>query len=180
MMHSHHAAARVRGKTNDVEWNVAERDREIQEAVRRTLGETDLGDGVIVGVEGGVVTLTGAVGTMEKKTAARDAAHRVPGVLDVADDLDLRTSAPPERADAAIAREARGHLKDLLDDGHLNVHVTVGDGCLRCEGRVPNAGLRQKVSERLRTLSGLRALINCLEVTADSQKSPQTEGAGET
>jgi osmotically-inducible protein OsmY len=175
-MHSHHAAARVRGKTSDVEWNGVERDREIQEAVRRTLGETDLGDGVIVRVERGVVTLTGTVSTLEKKTAARDAAQRVPGVLDVADDLDLRTSAPPERVDAAIAREARGHLRDLLGDGHLNVHVTVADGCLRCEGRVPNAGLRQKVSERLRTLDGLHALINCLEVTPDPLVVPPTEG----
>lgn len=157
----------------------AERDREIQEAVNRALWEKGLlGDGVVVRVEGGVVTLTGTVGTMEKKIAVKNAAHRAPGVLDVAEDLDLRMSGPPARADAAIARAARAHLRELLGEGHVNVHVTVADGCLRCEGRVPNAMLRQEASERLRTLGGLHALINCLEVKADPVTGPPTEGAG--
>ena len=181
MMHPHHAAARVCEKTHVVEANAAERDRKIQEAVGRTLAKTNLlRDGVNVRVEGGVVTLTGAVGTIEEKTAAKDAVHRVPGVLDVADDLDVRTWAPRARPDAAIAREARAHLRDLLGEGHVKVHLTVADGCLRCEGRVSNATLLQEVAARLRTLGGLHALINCIEVAPDSEGGPPAKGACET
>jgi osmotically-inducible protein OsmY len=181
MMHPHHAAARVREKTHVVEADLAERDREIQEAVGRALAETNLlRDGVNVRVEGGVVALTGTVATIEEKTAARDAVHRVPGALDVADDLDLRTSAPRARPDAAIAREARAHLRDLLGEGHVKVHVTVADGCIRCEGRVSNATLRQEVAARLRTLGGLHALINCVEVAPGSDGGPPAAGACET
>jgi osmotically-inducible protein OsmY len=162
-----------------VERTAAERDREIQEAVRRALGQKRLlGDGAVVHVEGGVVTLTGTVGTLEKKIVAKNAAHRTRGVLDVVDDLDLRTPDPPATTDAAIARAARAHLRKLLGEGHVNVHVTVADGCLRCEGRVPNAMLRQEASERLRTLGGLHALINCLEVTPDPITGPRKEGGG--
>lgn len=163
-----------------MERSVAERDREIQEAVRRELKESGVPskNGLRVRVEAGVVTLTGTVGTIEKKIAATQAAHRAPGVLDVADDLDLRTSGPPARTDAAIARAARERLRHLLGEGHVHVHVTVADGCLRCEGRVPNAMLRQEASERLRTLGGLHALINCLEVKPDPVTGPPTEGAG--
>ncbi|MDQ5858163.1 MAG: BON domain-containing protein [Acidobacteriota bacterium] len=159
---------------------VAERNQEIQEAVRRELKASGvLGkNGLRVRVEAGVVTLTGIVGTMEKKIAARNAAQRAPGVLDVAEDLDLRTSRPPASVDAAIARAARARLRRLLGEEHENVHVTVADGCLRFEGRVPNAALRQEAFERLRTLGGLRALINCLEVKPDPVTGPPKEGAG--
>jgi osmotically-inducible protein OsmY len=43
-----------------------------------------------VSVTRGVVTLTGTVGSWGRKMAAQDAAHRVNGVLDVANDIRVK------------------------------------------------------------------------------------------
>src|SRR5438045_8818740 len=45
-------------------------------------------------VKDGVVTLTGWVDSYLKKWAAEDAAHRVPGVKAVADDIEVRLARP--------------------------------------------------------------------------------------
>ena len=66
-------------------------DSEIQQGVLRELKwdtrveETEVG----VGVNRGVVTLTGTVSSWAKKMAAQEAAHRVAGVLDVANDIQV-------------------------------------------------------------------------------------------
>ncbi len=51
--------------------------------------ETEVG----VEVDEGVVTLTGTVSSYAKKLAALEAAHRVSGVLDVADDIKVQIPA---------------------------------------------------------------------------------------
>ena len=51
--------------------------------------ETDVG----VEVDRGIVTLTGKVDSWAARLAAQDAAHRVAGVLDVANDDQLRIGA---------------------------------------------------------------------------------------
>ena len=67
-------------------------DSEIQQAVLRELhwdtrvDETDVG----VEVDHGVVTLTGTVDSYVKQLAAQQAAHRVMGVLDVANDMHVK------------------------------------------------------------------------------------------
>ena len=67
-------------------------DSEIQQAVLRELhwdtrvDETDVG----VEVDRGVVTLTGTVDSYVKQLAAQQAAHRVTGVLDVANDMHVK------------------------------------------------------------------------------------------
>ena len=67
-------------------------DSEIQLAVLRELGwdsrvdETDIG----VEVHRGVVTLTGTVDSYIKRLAAQQAAHRVVGVRDVANDIAVK------------------------------------------------------------------------------------------
>jgi osmotically-inducible protein OsmY len=50
-----------------------------------------------VTVNKGVVTLTGAVDSYAKKIAAQKAAHRVHGVLDVANDLEVKVPGSSRR-----------------------------------------------------------------------------------
>src|SRR5437879_1555166 len=57
-------------------------------------------------VKDGVVTLTGWVDSYTKKWAAEDAAHRVRGVLAVANDIEVRLPISAERNDADIAAAA--------------------------------------------------------------------------
>jgi hypothetical protein len=57
-----------------------------------------------VAVKDGVVTLTGKVDTYLKKWRAEEAAHRVSGVMAVANDIEVRTIG--ERTDTDIAEAA--------------------------------------------------------------------------
>ena len=62
-------------------------------------------------VHEGIVTLTGTVNSYAKKLAARRAAHRVHGVLDVVDSVTVKLPSAWEKSDEelakAVARNAR-------------------------------------------------------------------------
>jgi osmotically-inducible protein OsmY len=61
--------------------------------------ETEVG----VQVAAGVVTLTGTVTSWAKRVAAQEAARRVIGVLDVANDLKVKAAGGLSRTDTEIA-----------------------------------------------------------------------------
>ena len=61
-----------------------------------------------VAVKDGIVTLTGWVDSYLKKIAAEEAAHRVPGVKAVANDIEVRLPTSAERTDADLAKAALG------------------------------------------------------------------------
>src|SRR5687768_9597499 len=63
------------------------------------IGETTIN----VRVRDGVATLTGIVTSYAKKVAAQEAAHRVTGVLDVANDIDVKPANGSTRRDTEIA-----------------------------------------------------------------------------
>ena len=63
-----------------------------------------------VQVEGGVVTLTGTVTSFAKRWAAEEAAHRVIGVLDVANDVKVKLSGELAPTDTDIAHAVRRAL----------------------------------------------------------------------
>src|SRR6266516_5500095 len=56
-----------------------------------------------VAVKDGIVALTGWVDSYAKKWAAEEAAHRVRGVLAVANDIEVRLPTSAERTDPDIA-----------------------------------------------------------------------------
>jgi BON domain len=88
-------------------------DSQIQQEVLRELKwdtrveETEVG----VTVERGIVTLTGTLAGYGKKLAAQEAAHRVFGVLDVANDIQVRVPGNMARTDAEIAQAVRNALE---------------------------------------------------------------------
>src|SRR5436853_1508128 len=86
-------------------------DSEIREQVLREMKwDTRVGWSHIgVHVNDGVVTLTGTVPNYAEKEAAQQAAHRVAGVLDVANDIEVKVT--NLRADTEIARAVRGTLE---------------------------------------------------------------------
>jgi osmotically-inducible protein OsmY len=69
--------------------------------------ETDVG----VEVESGIVTLTRSVSSYAKRIAAQEAAHRVAGVLDVANDLQVHVPGSFVRTDPEIAQAVRHALE---------------------------------------------------------------------
>lgn len=97
-----------------------------------------------VAVKDGVVTLTGWVDSYTKRWAAAEAAHRVRGVLAVANDIEVRLSSAAERTDADIASAA---VRALEWDAFVPVDkldITVSKGWVTLRGEVelavPEAG----------------------------------------
>jgi osmotically-inducible protein OsmY len=141
-------------------------DREIHRSVLEELkwdprvDETDVG----VEVDGGVVTLTGTVTSWAKRHAAQEAARRVAGVLDVANDIVVKVAADPTRTDTEIAQSVRHALQwDVLvpDEG---ITSTVTNGCVTLEGTVDRLTERDDAERAIRNLGGLVAVVNRITV----------------
>src|SRR5256885_15769217 len=64
-----------------------------------------------VAVKDGIVTLTGWVDSYLKKIHAEEAAHRVPGVKAVANDIEVRLPSSAERTDTDLAAALLNALK---------------------------------------------------------------------
>lgn len=126
--------------------------------------ETDVG----VEVDAGVVTLTGAVGSWAKRVAAQEAAHRVRGVLDVANDVRVKTSADPELSDADIAHAVRRALEWDVQVPDERIRTTVTDGAVTLEGSVDNWNQREDAELAVRNLHGVRSVRNELTVQPEA------------
>src|SRR5438128_4308626 len=79
-----------------------------------------------VAVKEGIVTLTGWVDSYLKKWSAEEAAHRVPGVKAVANDIEVRLAT--ERTDADIAAAATRALEWDAAVPADKIKVTVSKG----------------------------------------------------
>ena len=143
-------------------------DRQIQQDVLRELrwdsrvDETEIG----VEVDRGIVTLTGTVNSYAKKVAGREAAHRVVGVLDVADDVKVKWSGSLERTDTEIARAARLALEWDAFVPDKKIRSTVAEGFVTLEGEVATLREKEDAEAVIRNLSGVRGVRNRLFVAA--------------
>lgn len=122
--------------------------------------ETEVG----VQVKDGIVTLTGNISAYPKKLAARDAAHRVYGVLDVVDNTQVRIPSIWHRTDEDVAKAVRNNLKwDVLvpDD---KITTTVSNGTVTLQGKV-NTWMQRYDAERcVQRLTGVKGVINQITV----------------
>ena len=120
--------------------------------------------GVDVSVRDGVVTLGGTVASYACKKAAQEAAHAVAGVLDVVNEIEVRTERRYD--DAQLARAVRHALEwDVLvpDD---QIRATVADGWVTLEGTVSNLRERTDAEGVVLKIRGVVAVINKLAVKA--------------
>jgi len=141
-------------------------DPEIQQEVLHELEwdtrvlETEIG----VVVDRGVVTLTGTVGSWAKRQAAQEAAHRVAGVLDVANDIDVHLPGSGPRSDADIARAVRDSLEWDVFVPDSRIRSTVSKGEVTLEGDVDFGNQRSDAERAIRNLLGVTRVINRIEV----------------
>jgi len=115
----------------------------------------------------GIVTLTGTVPSYAKKVAAAEAAHRVPGVLDVANDIRVRPSCRMESTNAYIAHAVR---RALTDDWLVPAHAiltTVCHGWVTLEGSVPRIQDSLEAERVVRGVPNVVEVINRLAVAGD-------------
>ncbi len=122
--------------------------------------ETD----VRVEVEDGVVTLTGSVNSYAKRMAAQEAAHRVAGVLDVANDIEVHVPGSLVRTDTDIAQAIRHALEWDVIVPDTQIRSTVSQGWVILEGEVGAWHERDAAERAIRNLPGVRGVVNTIEV----------------
>ncbi|HVK39231.1 MAG TPA: BON domain-containing protein [Candidatus Kapabacteria bacterium] len=135
--------------------------------------ETDVG----VEVDDGIVTLTGTVDSYAKRIAAQEAAHRVAGVLDVANDLEVRVPGKGRLTDTEIAREVRDSLQWNVFVDDAKIASTVHDGYVTLEGTVDSLHARDEAGSAVRALAGVRAVINRVTVAETAIDAAQVRTA---
>ena len=140
-------------------------DSDIQRAVLQELEwdarlrEAEIG----VEVDRAIVTLSGIVTSSEKRQAAQEAAHRVAGVLDVANDVEVK---PPGsgRTDVDIARAVRDALVWDVYVPDSRIQSTVSHGQVVLEGQVDDCRQREDAAKAVRNLAGVVSIVNLIEV----------------
>lgn len=120
---------------------------------------TDVG----VEVRDAIVTLTGTVSSWAKRIAAKEAAHRVESVRDVANDIHVVVPGTG-RTDPEIAAAVRRTLEWDVFVEDDRVRSTVSDGFVTLEGEVATWGGRQDAERAIRNLDGVRGVRNELQV----------------
>lgn len=142
-------------------------DEELQGEVMFQLGwdsrveQTEIG----VTVRKGIVTLTGTVDNYAKKLAAQQAAHRVSGVLDVANDIEVRVPGDTTRSDADIARALRHALEWNVLVPDAQIHSTVTNGWVTLKGEVECYRERVDAERAVSVLPGVRGVLNNIRVS---------------
>lgn len=141
-------------------------DEQVHEEVIRQLRWDGRVDETEVGVEvdGGVVTLTGVVPSWGKKIAAQEAAHRVVGVLDVANDIEVRVPGTAGRTDTELAAAVRALLEWHTLIPSDRIQSTVSHGVVSLAGTVDTWAQREEADRAIRGLAGVRALVDGIEV----------------
>jgi osmotically-inducible protein OsmY len=148
---------------------VSRRDEQIHAAVLARLRSdgrvrpTEIG----VEVDDGVVTLSGTVESYAKRLAARDVAHEVEGVLDVADDVLVNPPFDPFVTDTDLAHRVR-HALESAGVPHGEIRSTVCSGWVTLEGVLDTPQQRIDAELALTHLDGLMGVDNKLVLRASA------------
>ncbi|HEY2972020.1 MAG TPA: BON domain-containing protein [Pyrinomonadaceae bacterium] len=141
-------------------------DSEIKQQVLRELKWDSRIGWAQIGVEvmEGIVTLTGVVSSYAQKLAAQEAAHRISGVLDVANDVEVRPDGVFIRSDAEIALAVRHVLEwdALVPDERIK--STISDGWVTLEGDVDFWHQREDAERTVLRLEGVIGVTNEITV----------------
>lgn len=125
-----------------------------------------------VAVHDGVVTLTGWLDSYTKKWAAEQAAHRVRGVVAVANDIEVKLPTSATRTDPEIAEAAVRALKWDALLALQNLEVTVTKGWVTLRGTVEWQFQRREAERAVRALSGVVGVTNLITVKPVAKPSP--------
>jgi osmotically-inducible protein OsmY len=151
-------------------------DKEIQKDVMKELDWDPQIDAIEVGVQvkDGMVTLTGNVATYAKKLAAKRAAHRVGGVLDVVNNLTVELVDPHKKTDQEVAKAVRHALEWDVLVPDTKIHSTVANGYVTLNGEVESWTDQAAAGFAVERLAGVKGVDNRIEIKpkmrVDSEK----------
>jgi osmotically-inducible protein OsmY len=142
-------------------------DTEILKQVAHQIdSEPRVGEGPIqIESREGVVVLKGAVEGPLAREAAEAAARRVPGVVDVANDLVLVPHGAQNRDDAEVAADVRRSLEEHAGVPHESLHCSITGGVVTLTGAVDRWCESAAAEEAINTVRGVRRLENLVEVS---------------
>lgn len=120
---------------------------------------------VEVGSDSGVVVLRGTVANEMARARAEEAARRVPGVRDLANDLVVLPCGDQDRSDAQIAAAARHALEWDVRVPHERIQTSVTGGVVTLAGRLDRWSESRAAEGVVSTLAGVRSVVNDLEVS---------------
>lgn len=150
-------------------------DSDTQRSVQRELEwDSRLANAEIgVAVHQGAVTLTGIVDSFAKRMAAQEAAHRVYGVRDVANDIAVKPATSHQRTDTEIAQALRTALEwdALVPDERIMSNVS--DGHVTLAGSVDTIWERQDAERAVRNLPGVKGVTNAIFVVEPVITEPE-------
>jgi osmotically-inducible protein OsmY len=118
-----------------------------------------------VTVENGIVTLTGHVATFAERARAERVVSRVKGVRGIAEEIEVRPADSHLTADDEIAARAVNVLRWNTAVPEDRIQVRVADGVVTLKGSVEWHYQREAAERALRSMTGLRGLINQLSVS---------------
>ena len=118
-----------------------------------------------VEVQGGVVTLSGHVGSYREKWDAERLAQRVTGVKALAVEIQVRLPALSQRDDADIARAAQNTLEWLTSDSKDCIQVMVEDGWITLSGKVDWQYQQQAAADSVCRLMGVTGVSNQIVIS---------------
>ena len=133
-----------------------------------------------IAVKNGVVTLSGNVDTWAELRVVEAAAHRVAGVLDVADDLVVKNEAVVERpgrgerSDTEIASAVRWALERDVAAPVSQIQSPVSQGTVVLEGVVAFWSQRADAESAVEHVPGVRRVVNRIAIEPARRHRPQT------
>ena len=151
---------------------------QIQEEVLQELKWDSRVDATKIGVtvHEGVVKLTGQVDNYAEKLAAQDAAHRVAGALDVANDLEVAAPGHVELTDTDIAQAVRRALEWDVWVQDERIQSTVADGWVTLDGSVDLLREADDAERAIRRLEGVRGVTHKIVVTGQKISEEDVRG----
>jgi osmotically-inducible protein OsmY len=148
-------------------------DKELRQLVIEELDFEPSIDSSNIGVAatGGVITLTGHVGSYAEKTAAEKAAKRVRGVQGVAQEIEVRYPEEKKLADDQIAKRALDILAWNVQLPAGTLQVTVSGGWVTLTGEVDWYYQKQLAEISVRKLSGVTGISNLIRIVGGTHSA---------
>ena len=128
------------------------------------LAPSDIG----VAARDGVVTLNGEVDSLTKRVAAARAAEAVPGVIAVANDIDVRIPGDQRRSDVDIAHDLVEALMWDTDVPDKTIKARVQDQWVWLVGECEWAYQRAAAEHATEHIAGVKGIVNSVRVTRGS------------
>ena len=153
------------------------KDSELQHDVLAELEWEPIIDAAEIGVsvEGGIVTLNGAVKRLPEKWAAEDAAFRIAGVKGIANEIEVRLIPGSERSDADIARSAVNALEWNISVPYDRIKVKVQKGWVTLEGTVERQYQKEAAENAVRHMAGVKGVINTIGIQSPATSAEVKE-----